>query len=132
VSDPVEANEQFERKILAIPEDGFLSLQRRVKGLIALVISGMIAGLISVLIVTGATNRAVTDEVVPILEEEVDVLQAKNADLEAENAELEDVTNQATDAIVLLIKTLQDNGITPPEIVIRPTTTTTTPEEPDG
>lgn len=65
--------------------------------------------------VTTSTNKAVQEE---------------NVRLAAENAEMEDLLNQSTDAIVLLITTLQDNGITPPEIVIRATTTTT--EAPDG
>lgn len=67
--------------------------------------------------VTTSTNEAVREE---------------NARLQAENAELEDLLNQSTDAILLLIHTLQDNGITPPEIVIRPTTTTTTEVPTDG
>lgn len=114
----IERSAELDRRILAIPENAFLKLQGRVKILLAAVLLVIIGGIVSVLIITSATRRSVDSEVVPVLEHEVE-------DLEAENAELEDISRQQTDAIILLIETLQANGITPPEIVIRPTTTTT-------
>jgi hypothetical protein len=122
MSDPVERHEQLERKILAIPEDAFLSLQRRVRVMLMAVVLAIAGGIVAVLIITSTTREAVQGEVVPILEGDIEAL-------ERENAKLEDISNQQTDAILLLIETLQANGITPPEIVIRPTPTT---EEPDG
>lgn len=54
-------------------------------------------------------------------------LQSRNADLDADIDELEaeaevneSLVEQSTDAIVLLIGVLEENGINPPEIVIRP------------
>lgn len=123
MTDPVERNEEFERKILAIPEDAFLNLQRRVRLLLVTVVLGIAGGIVTVIVITSSTNDVVEDRVVPTLEDKV-------AGLEAENAQLKDISNQQTDAILLLIEEMQAAGLTPPEIVIRATTTTT--EEPDG
>lgn len=70
--------------------------------------------------ITLDTNRAVERQVVP--------LQERNTELEGTVAQLEDVNRQAVDWVVKLSELLRQNGVTPPEVVIRPTTTTTTPE----
>lgn len=84
--------------------------------LAALLAAGFVAMYLSLRRITADTNEVVRDEVV--------VLERRNTELEDKVAVDEDLLEQATDAIVLLIETLQANGITPPEIVIRPTTTT--------
>lgn len=122
MSDPVERSDALDREILAIPADQVFTKRVMVTCLLVLGVVlavGFVAMYLSLRRITADTNEVVRDEVV--------VLQDRNTELEDQHAVDEDLLRQSTDAIVLLIGTLQANGITPPEIVIRPTTTTTEP-----
>lgn len=127
-TDPIQRSEQLQRRILAIPEDAFLGLQRRFKALIAAIVVALAFGVGAVLFITSSTRSAVEGEVIPALEDQIAVLEADVSTLEADNAELEDISRQQTDAIVLLLGILDENKIEAPEIIIR-STTTTTPED---
>lgn len=77
-----------------------------------LVMTGLLLAILGGVVgITLDTNQAVKDRA---------VLEDRNAELEDNLAVQEDLLRQSTDAIVLLLDMLQQNGITPPEIVIRP------------
>lgn len=119
MSDPAaEAGEVRERIAGAL--DRTAVLVRLIIVGFAVTVVLLLAVLGGLLQVTRDTNRAV--------DEQIDVLQKRTDELEATNAANEDVIAQAVDAIVLLQGVLRENGIEPPEITIRPTTTT----EPEG
>ena len=95
---------------------------QRLSTLARIVVAGFAVTIVLLVAVLGGivgitldTNRAVDRQVVP--------LQERNAELEEANAQLEDVSGQAVDWILKLSELLRQNGITPPEVVIRPTTT---------
>jgi len=115
VTDPVSRSDQLDREILAIPADRVFT-KRAVAAGFAVVTVLLLAILAGVVAITYDTNRAVDRQVAP--------LQERNAELEDTAAVQEDLLAQSTDAIVLLLGVLQQNGIDAPEIVIRPTATT--------
>lgn len=111
MTDPVTKSDQLDRKILAIPEDRVFT-KRAVSAAFALVVWMLGVLIFLVLRVTSSTNDAVTHEI-PGLKDQI-------ADRDDTIAAQEDVITQSVDAILLLQQTLRDNGIDPPEIVIRP------------
>lgn len=118
-TDPVEEAADVRRKIAK-------SLHRSVS-LVRLMVGGFAVTILLVLLTLGGivhialdTNDAVERQVLP--------LQKRNAELEDTNAQLEDVNGQAVDWIVKLSHQIEALGAKPPEIVIRPTTTTTAPD----
>src|SRR5688572_13039668 len=111
MADIVERSEALDRRILAIPEDQVFTKRAVFFGFVVLagLLLAVLGGIISIQI---DTKQAVERQVAP--------LQARVAELEEIIVDLEDVNVQATDAIVLLITTLQQNSIEPPQIIIRP------------
>ena len=116
VTDPVVRSDRLDRKILAIPEDRVFTKRTVIMGF-AVITYLLIVLIVLVLRVTSSTNEAVTQEI-PSLKDQV-------ADREGTIATQEDLLRQSVDAIVMLQQTLRDKGIEPPEVIIRPTTSTT-------
>jgi hypothetical protein len=111
VSDDIVArSDQLDQEILAIPKDRVFTKRVVVVGFCVL-LAPLLVTLGLVIGITLDTNRAVARQVTP--------LQNRVLELEETNAAQESIIGQQTDAILLLIGTLKDNGITPPEIVIR-------------
>ena len=117
--DVVQRDEEFNQKIVALPQDKFFTKRNVVLVLSAMAIM-MLAFLVEVRNITSNTNDAVKNENAALLRE--------NTRLEAEINAYEDVVGQAVDAILVLSDQIRELGGTPPEMVLRPTTTTTTPE----
>lgn len=115
MDDAVARSDQLDQEILAIPRDRVFTKRAVVAGFVVLLVP-LLAVLTLVVGITHDTNRAVERQVLP--------LQKRNAELEKTNAQLEDVNGQAVDWIVKLSQLLKEHGVEPPEIVIRPTTTT--------
>jgi hypothetical protein len=109
--DVVEFAAEFERRLLLIPEDRVFTKRVVMAGfcvltsLLLLILGGIVG-------ITLDTNRGLERQVVP--------LQDRVAELEELVSDQADVIDQQTAAILQLAGILQENGITPPEIVIRP------------
>lgn len=104
MSDPVAQAQRIRTDIA--------SVLSRVESRLRLLLVGALLTLVAIAVILGIVVRG---------------LQARNADLDADIDELEaeaeisdSLIEQATDAIVLLSGILTENGITPPEIIIRP------------
>lgn len=112
MSDDLEARDDaLNQRILAIPADRVF---RRSTIVIGFVVIMLALGLVQYRIGAWASD---THDVVTA---EVPHLEAQVADRDHTIAQQNDIISQATDAILLLQKTLRDHGITPPDIVIRP------------
>lgn len=119
MTDVLRKDEELTQRIVAIPRDKVFT-KRNVVLVLSIVAIMMSAFLWEVHNITSDTNEAVKRENAALLRE--------NESLEAEVAAYEDVIGQAIDAILVLSDQVRSLGGTPPEIVLRPTTTTTTPE----
>lgn len=108
--DIVARSEALDEQLAVVKASSVLSTRTALKffGVLAALLIAILAGVVGI---TLNTNAAVKDRA---------VLERRNAELEKKVAVDEDLLNQSTDAIVLLIQTLRDHGITAPEIVIRP------------
>jgi len=108
MTDAVAKSDELDKKILAISADKVFTKRTVVQGFVVVIVillAMSVGGFLALRSITSGTNKAVTRQI-PGLERGIE--------------ERDDVINQATDAIVLLSQILIDNGITPPEIVIRP------------
>lgn len=85
----------------------------------AIQVAILVAILAGVALIVVDTNRSLNDQVVP-LQDRILELEEQLVQQDEDASDQESIINQQTDAIVLLINTLQDNGINPPEIIIRP------------
>lgn len=102
------------KRIIALPEDKVFTKRAVVT----------IASPVIVLLLTLVFNvRSIASETKSAINQRNEVLAHENEKLELEIIEQEDLLRQAVDAVVLLQGVLRENGINPPEIVIRPTTT---------
>ena len=117
-TDPVVASDALDKQILAIPSDRVFLKRTIVVGFVILMVP-VLTTLALVVGITADTNDAVKNQVNP-LQSELATTQERNVELEGQVADLESVVTQQTDAILMLIRTLQQHGITPPEIVIQP------------
>lgn len=113
MSDPVDRSDHLDRQLAVVKASSVLSTRTALRLFLVLAVL-LLAILGGVVGITLNTNGAVKDRA---------VLERRNTELEDKVAVDEDLLEQATDAIVLLIETLQANGISPPEVIIRPTTT---------
>jgi hypothetical protein len=113
-SDPVARYDELTDRVrmLAVPADQVVS-RRVVAAITAALLALLLAILTGVIGITLDTNRDQERLVLP--------LQQRNAELEEMVADLEDVNEQAVNELVRLATLLQENGIDPGQIVIRPT-----------
>src|SRR5688572_4735936 len=104
--DIVERSDELDKRILAVPADSVFKKSTVVAGFIVLIvimIVGFGAAYLSLRDVTNSTNEAVRHEI-PGLKKQI---EDRDQTIEDQTS----VIDQATDAILLLITTLQDNGI---------------------
>lgn len=100
----IEQSRQLDADIVAMPRDKVFTKRTVVIGFFV-VMSAIGYLILSVREIASSTNRAVREQ-----------LEDKDETI----ADQESIIEQATDAIILLLDTLEQNGITPPRIVIEP------------
>lgn len=111
MSDPVARSDDLDRQLLVLRRADVLPRRTVIGGfmILCVLLAAILAGIVAI---TSDTNQAVERQVVP--------LQRRVAELEETVADQDSIVTQQTDAIVLLLGILQENGITAPEIIIRP------------
>jgi uncharacterized iron-regulated membrane protein len=120
--DLIARADALDREILAIPADKVFTKRMVVTGFVvvmSILVIGFTGMYFSLRHITASTNAAVTQEI-PGLKDQID-------DRDATIVDLEDVNRQAIDQVVRLATEMQQHGLDPGQIEIRPTTTTTEP-----
>ena len=113
--DPVEESQKLDHQFAIIPKDKYFtkrSVTLAFSILASLILFSFLGTYLHLRAITSNTNEAVKHEI-PGLER---TIERREATIE----EQQDVLNQSTDWIVYMLGLLQDNGIQPPEIIIRP------------
>lgn len=109
MTDPVSRSDDLDEQLIIVKRSSVLQVKTALKGFITLIglLLMILGGIVGIAL---DTNKTVKDR---------KILEDRNAELEETVLIQEDLIKQATDAIVLLINTLEENGIDPPEIIIR-------------
>lgn len=123
MTDPVQGSDAVDERLAALAPDH--STGWVVVVAMAMVVVATVGTLLALLDMAG-TNRALVSTHDQVLRVQVADLEAKVAERDSTIAAYKEVVQQATDGLVLMARQITEMGGTPPTVVLRPTTTSST------